>query len=145
MKFLIIHGPNLNLLGLREPDIYGTMTYSSLCSFIAEVCEAEGVEADFFQSNHEGSLIDAIHAAYHSADAIIINPGAYAHTSIAILDALKSVALPAIEVHLTDIHSREPFRHHSYTALACREMICGRGAEGYRQAVQNLKQYLMNR
>ena len=142
MKFAIINGPNLNLLGLREPELYGTGTFKALEQFILRVCEKEGVEAALFQSNHEGALIDRIQQCYGSVDGIIINPAAYSHTSIALMDALKAVSLPAVEVHLTDIQSREEFRHHSYTASACLRTFSGLGFEGYRQAILYLKGYL---
>lgn len=145
MKFAIINGPNLNLLGLREPELYGTGTFKALEQFLLRVCEKEGVEAVLFQSNHEGALVDRIQQCYGSVDGIIINPAAYSHTSIALMDALKAVSLPAVEVHLTDIQSREEFRHHSYTASACLRTFSGLGFEGYRQAILYLKEYLENK
>ena len=140
MKFLVINGPNLNLLGLREPAIYGSQNYEALLAFIRSACDAEGVGVDFFQSNHEGAIVDAIQAAYGVYDGIIINPAAYTHTSIAILDALKAVAIPAVEVHISDVDAREPFRQISYAGMACVKTIKGHGLEGYREAVLYLKE-----
>ena len=140
MKFLIINGPNLNLLGLREPDIYGKKTYSDLCEFIGEVCEGENIEYKLFQSNHEGAIVDEIQAAYGNFDAIVINPAAYTHTSVAILDALKAVGIPTAEVHLSDINAREEFRRHSYVSLVAKLTICGKGFEGYKEAILYLKE-----
>ena len=134
-KFLVINGPNLNLLGKREPGIYGGQTYEDLCAMIADYAAAHGAEAECFQSNHEGAIIDRIHAADGNYDAIIINPAAYTHYSYAILDALKAVSVPAYEVHISDIHSREPFRAVSVTAPACVGQICGLGFEGYLRAM----------
>jgi 3-dehydroquinate dehydratase-2 len=142
MKLLIINGPNLNLLGLREPDIYGSQNYSALCDYIGKTCEAEGIEYKLFQSNHEGAIVDEIQAAYGNFDGIVINPAAYTHTSVAILDALKAVAIPTAEVHLSDINAREEFRRHSYISLAAKKTICGKGFEGYREAILFLKELL---
>lgn len=142
MKLLIINGPNLNLLGLREPDIYGRQTYADLTEMLEEVCAAENIGMDIFQSNHEGVIVDTIQEAYGKYDGIIINPAAYTHTSIAILDALKAVAIPTIEVHLSDIHSREEFRNVSITGNAALKIIYGLGFEGYRRAVVEMKEYL---
>lgn len=142
MKFLVINGPNLNLLGLREPQIYGSQSYGALCAFVSEVCEGEGIEYKLFQSNHEGTIVDEIQAAYGVYDAIVINPAAYTHTSVAILDALKAVAIPTAEVHLSDVNAREEFRRHSYVSLAAKKTICGKGFEGYREAILFLKDYL---
>lgn len=142
MKFLIINGPNLNLLGLREPDIYGRQDFHALESFIRETCEREGIEAELFQSNHEGAIVDAIQGAYGRIDGIVINPAAYTHTSVAILDALKAVNIPTVEVHLTDVTKRESFRQLSYPGMACIKNYIGLGFEGYRQAVLYLKDYL---
>lgn len=141
MKFLVINGPNLNLLGLREPAIYGSRSFAALQDFIRASAADAGVEVDLFQSNHEGAIVDAIQAAYGTVDGIVINPAAYTHTSVAILDALKAVALPAVEVHLTDIQERESFRHVSYAGMACEKTFAGLGFEGYRRAVE----YLVNR
>lgn len=142
MKLLIINGPNLNLLGLREPDIYGSKNYSALCDYIGKTCEAEGIEYKLFQSNHEGAIVDEIQAAYGIFDGIVINPAAYTHTSVAILDALKAVAIPTAEVHLSDINAREEFRRHSYISIAAKKTICGKGFEGYREAILFLNELL---
>ena len=142
MKLLVINGPNMNLLGLREPGIYGKGTLADLEDFLREVGEAEDIELSFFQSNHEGTLVDEIQAAYGVFDGIVINPAAYTHTSIAILDALKAVALPAVEIHLSDVTKREDFRQISYARLACMKTYMGLGFEGYRQAILFLKEYL---
>lgn len=140
MKLLVINGPNINLLGVREKEIYGAQTYESLLDYIRQVCDQAGVEADFFQSNHEGAIVDAIQAAYGNYQGIVINPAAYTHTSVAILDALKAVSIPAVEVHLSDIYQREPFRHVSYAGMACVKSFYGLGFDGYRQAVLFLKE-----
>ena len=142
MNLLVIHGPNLNLLGLREPDIYGKRTYKDLIDMIEEICKGCGIDVTAYQSNHEGAIIDTIHEAYGKYDGIIINPGAYTHYSIAILDDLKSVAIPTIEVHLSDIHSREEFRNVSITGLAALKIIYGMGFEGYTLAIKDMKEYL---
>lgn len=142
MKLFIIHGPNLNMLGEREPSIYGSRTYQELLSYIDDYAKSKNIKTSFFQSNHEGSLVDFIQAAYEGADGIILNPGAYGHTSIAILDALKTVNLPAVEVHLSDIYHREAFRHVSYTSLGCIRTICGRGFAGYIDAIDTLADHL---
>ena len=142
MKVLILNGPNLNLLGLREPELYGKQDYAALERFIYDSAEDLGMEAEVFQSNHEGVLVDKIQAAYGTFDGIVINPAAYTHTSIAILDALKAVALPAVEVHLTDISRREAFRQVSYVGLACLKTVKGKGFAGYREALTFLKTYL---
>ena len=142
MKLLIINGPNLNLLGLREPDIYGRQDYAQLCRFVLEACQKAGVEGEVFQSNHEGAIVDRIQAAYGKFNGIVINPAAYTHTSVAILDALKAVALPAVEVHLSDVSQRESFRQISYAGMACVKTYMGLGFEGYRQAILYLKDYL---
>ena len=140
MKVLVINGPNLNMLGIREPHIYGYETYEDLKNLVKETCDELGVEVSFFQSNHEGAIVDAIQGAYNRMDAILINPAAYTHTSVAILDALKAVALPTVEVHLTDISTREAFRQFSYVSLYAHRTICGLGFEGYRQGLQFLKE-----
>ena len=142
MKLLVINGPNLNLLGLREPAIYGNRNYAALLSLIRSACEAEGIDVDFFQSNHEGAIVDAIQAAYGVYGGIVINPAAYTHTSVAILDALKAVAIPAVEVHISDVDSREPFRQVSYAGMACIKAYKGLGFDGYVEAVKFLKSYL---
>ena len=145
MKFLILNGPNMNLVGLREPAIYGSQNYDALCAFIRSACDAAGAECEIFQSNHEGALVDKIQAAYGDADGIIINPAAYTHTSVAILDALKAVSIPAVEVHLSKVDEREPFRQISYAGMACVKTYKGLGFEGYRAAVLFLKDYLAAR
>ena len=145
MKLLIINGPNLNLLGLREPEIYGKQDYAALLDFLQASAEEAGVEIDCFQSNHEGAIVDAIQAAYGVFDGIVINPAAYTHTSVAILDALKAVALPAVEVHLSDVSLREDFRQISYAGMACQKTFMGLGFEGYRQAILFLKDRLSPR
>ena len=142
MKFLVINGPNLNMLGIREPGIYGDRSFDALIAYIKDVCRRENIEVECFQSNHEGVLVDIIQSAYGNADGIVINPAAYTHTSVAILDALKAVALPAVEVHLSDINKREPFRHISYPAMACIAQIKGKGFQGYEEAILLLKDYL---
>ena len=142
MKLLIINGPNLNLLGLREPAIYGRQDYAQLCQFVLAACQEAGVEGEVFQSNHEGAIVDRIQEAYGRFDGIVINPAAYTHTSVAILDALKAVALPAVEVHLSDVSQRESFRQISYAGMACIKTYMGLGFEGYRQAILYLKDYL---
>ena len=138
MKLLIINGPNLNLLGLREPDIYGRQDYAQLCQFVLDACQEAGVEGEVFQSNHEGAIVDRIQEAYGRFDGIVINPAAYTHTSVAILDALKAVALPAVEVHLSDVSQRESFRQISYARLACEKTIMGLGFQGYVEAIRYL-------
>ena len=133
MKILVINGPNLNLLGLREPDLYGKQDYNALCDMIREKCT--GHELELFQSNHEGAIVDKIQAAYGNTDGIVINPAAYTHTSVAILDALKAVGIPTVEVHLTDIAQREDFRKHSFVSLYAEKTIKGLGFDGYMQAI----------
>ena len=139
MKFLVINGPNLNMLGIREPEIYGSGDYAALERFVKESCEAVGAEALLFQSNHEGAIVERIQQAYfEKVDGIIINPAAYTHTSIAILDALKAVGIPAVEVHLSDVSKREAFRQVSYAGLACVKTFAGHGFAGYRMAAEHL-------
>ena len=138
MKLLVINGPNLNLLGLREPDIYGHENYASLLELIESTCAQRGIQVECFQSNHEGDLVDKIQWALGEVDGIVINPAAYTHTSVAILDALKAVALPAVEVHLSDISAREAFRQHSFVSPACRKTIAGHGFQGYVEAIDYL-------
>ncbi len=142
MRFLVINGPNLNLLGVREPDIYGKQDYAALLDFLQKSAEEAGVEIRCFQSNHEGAIVDEIQAALGNCDGIVINPAAYTHTSVAILDALKAVAIPAVEVHLSDVSARESFRQISYAGMACIKTIIGLGFQGYRQAILFLKDYL---
>ena len=139
MKFLIINGPNLNLLGQREPGIYGDQSYDALCRLIAAHAEEKGASADFFQSNHEGALVDAIQQAYFDkVDGIIINPAAYTHTSVALLDAVKAVGIPTVEVHVSDPDGREEFRHTSYIRAACMATVKGHGLPGYLEALRLL-------
>ena len=138
MKILIINGPNLNLLGLREPDIYGKRTYHDLVEMIRTEAEQLGVAVEFVQSNHEGALVDAIQSAYQTADGIVINPGAYTHTSVALLDAVKAVGVPTVEVHISDPDQREEFRKVSYIRAACVASIKGHGLEGYLEALRLL-------
>ncbi len=135
MKFLVINGPNLNMLGIREPDIYGKQNFEALEQFIKDSAAEVGVDVSLFQSNHEGEIVDVIQSAYGVFDGIVINPAAYTHTSVAILDALKAVAIPTAEVHLSDINEREEFRKHSYVSMIAQKTICGLGFEGYRQAI----------
>ena len=142
MKLFVLNGPNLNMLGIREPDIYGKQDFNALIGYIHEVCQREGIEVECFQSNHEGVLVDIIQSAYGKADGIVINPAAYTHTSVAILDALKAVALPAVEVHLSDIRERESFRQISYPAMACIAQVKGKGFYGYEEAILLLKKHL---
>ena len=138
MKLLIINGPNLNMLGIREKNIYGTQTFADLEAYIWGCCEELDVECELFQSNHEGAIVDKIQQAYGVIDGIVINPAAYTHTSVAILDALKAVSIPAVEVHLSDVNAREAFRHISYAGMACEEHYIGLGFEGYRRAIEYL-------
>ena len=142
MKLLVINGPNLNFLGIREPAIYGRQDYAALVELIEQTCRELGVEVEVYQSNHEGGLVDKIQWAYGRADGIVINPAAYTHTSVAILDALKAVGLPAVEVHLSNVNAREPFRHLSYAGMACEKTIVGQGFQGYVQAIGYLKERL---
>ena len=138
MKILVLNGPNLNMLGIREPGIYGSHTYGDLCAQIQAYCMERSVDVSFFQSNHEGALVDAIQEAYGKMDGIVINPGAYTHTSIALLDALKATAIPAVEVHISDINQREEFRKISYIRSACIGTVCGKGFAGYLDAIDML-------
>ena len=142
MKFLVINGPNLNMLGLREPSIYGDRSYKALVELIETVCRDEGIQVEVFQSNHEGAIVDKIQAAYGEVDGIVINPAAYTHTSVAILDALKAVSIPAVEVHISDVSTRESFRQISYAGMACVKTYMGHGFEGYAMAIRYLKGYL---
>lgn len=142
MKFLILNGPNLNLLGLREPEIYGWDTYDDLVALVEKACREADISPVFYQSNHEGALIDAVQNARLTCDGIILNPGGYTHTSIALADALRAVGLPAVEVHISDPLQRESFRRISYTGMACLHTIRGQGIDGYRQAVLWLKDFL---
>ena len=140
MKILVLNGPNLNMLGMREPDIYGKQTYADLQALLQQVAQEEDLEITQFQSNHEGVLVDKIQEAYGNYDGIVINPAAYTHTSVAILDALKAVQLPAVEVHISNVDAREAFRQISYPGMYCEKTIKGLGFEGYRQAILYLKQ-----
>lgn len=141
MKILVINGPNINMLGIREPGIYGKNTFADLLTLLNETAQELGIHVEQFQSNHEGDIVDKIQWAYGKVDGIVINPAAYTHTSVAILDALKAVSLPAVEVHISDVDSREPFRQISYAGLACVKTIKGQGLDGYRQAIQYLKEH----
>lgn len=142
MKIKVINGPNLNMLGIREPDIYGKVNYTSLCEKIKRHAESTGVSVEFFQSNHEGDLVDAIQKAYFDGyDGIVINPGAYTHTSIAILDAVKATSIPTVEVHISKLEERESFRQISYIRKACIKSIIGEGTDGYLHAVDELVRY----
>ena len=139
MKLLVINGPNLNMLGIREPDIYGRQTYKDLVDYVNQICARKGIACEVFQSNHEGDIVDKIQAAYGNTDGIVINPAAYTHTSVAILDALKAVCIPAVEVHLSDVNARESFRHISYAGMACEKTCAGFGFEGYKMAIEYLE------
>ena len=138
MKILVINGPNLNMLGIREPDYYGKETYADLIKKIEYHCAQKGVDVELFQSNHEGDLVDKIQDAYQNVDGIVINPGAYTHTSIAILDAVKAVGIPTVEVHISKVEQREDFRKISYIRLACVKTITGHGTDGYLEAIDFL-------
>lgn len=142
MRILVLNGPNLNMLGIREPEIYGSNTYANLEKFVDDVCRENGIDYEIYQTNWEGALVDRIQEAYGKFDGIVINPAAYTHTSVAILDAVKAVAIPAVEVHLTEVNEREPFRHISYIGLAAAKTITGKGFEGYREALLWLKDNL---
>ena len=143
MKFLIINGPNLNMLGIREPRIYGSNTYQDLVEYVSDFCAQQGVETEFVQSNHEGDLVDVIQRAYFDrVDGIILNPGAYTHTSVALLDALQAVQIPAVEVHISRVEEREDFRQISYVRAACFKTITGEGFAGYTMAAQALLDHL---
>ena len=140
MKILVINGPNLNMLGIREPDIYGKNTYNVLCELFTDYATKKGVEVKLFQSNHEGALVDEIQAAYGIFDGIVINPAAYTHTSVAILDAVKSVGIPTVEVHISAVETREDFRQVSFVRKACIKTITGLGFDGYLRAIDTLTQ-----
>lgn len=139
MNILVINGPNLNMLGIREPGIYGSDSYEDLCNLIQKKCDSEGISVEFYQSNHEGSIVDKIQEAYGKVDGIVMNPGAYTHTSVAILDALKAVSIPTVEVHISDVDAREEFRQRSYVSLAAVQTIKGHGFNGYLEAIDTLK------
>ncbi len=145
MKILVINGPNINFLGIREPDIYGKNTFRDLLQLLDKTAQELGLEIEQYQSNHEGDLVDKIQWAYGKVDGIVINPAAYTHTSVAILDALKAVGLPAVEVHISDVDSREAFRQVSYAGLACCKTIKGHGLEGYREAIVYLNNQLSHK
>lgn len=141
MKILVLNGPNINMLGIREPGIYGSETFSDLLDLIQQTAREENLEIQQYQSNHEGDLVDQIQLAYGKFDGIVINPAAYTHTSVAILDALKAVRIPAVEVHISDVDSREPFRQVSYAGMACVHTIKGHGLKGYKEAILYLKEH----
>lgn len=140
MNILVINGPNLNMLGIREPGIYGSDSYEDLCDLIRGKCDREGIAVEFYQSNHEGSIVDKIQEAYGKVDGIVINPGAYTHKSVAILDALKAVSIPTVEVHISDVDAREEFRQRSYVSLVAVQTIKGHGFHGYLEAIDTLKE-----
>ena len=142
MKILVINGPNLNMLGIREPDIYGKTTYKGLVKMIEDYANEKGILVETYQSNHEGDLVDKIQDSYNNFDGIVINPGAYTHTSVAILDAVKAVGIPTVEVHISEVSQREEFRSISYIRLACINTICGHGINGYLEAIDYLLDYL---
>lgn len=142
MKIMVINGSNLNMLGIREPDIYGSTTYKGLIKMIEDHCQEKNIDVETYQSNHEGDLVDKIQSAYGNCDGIVINPGAYTHTSIAILDAVKAVQIPTVEVHISQVDEREPFRSISYIRSACIHTICGHGTAGYVEAIDYLAEHL---
>jgi len=143
LKILVINGPNLNMLGIREPKLYGTGTYEALCDKIRTYCAQKGIDVDFYQSNHEGALVDRIQAAYQDGtEGIVINPAAYTHTSIALLDAVKAVGIPTVEVHISKVEEREDFRQVSYVRAACLATITGHGTDGYTEAMDLLIDHL---
>ena len=139
MNILVINGPNINMLGIREPGIYGKQTFADLLALLDKTAQDENLHIEQFQSNHEGAIVDTIQEALGKFDGIVINPAAYTHTSVAILDALKAVSIPAVEVHISDVDSREPFRQISYAGMYCEKTIKGQGIDGYRQAILYLK------
>ena len=138
MKILVINGPNINMLGIREPQIYGKENYKTLCDSIVNHASEKGIDVELYQSNHEGDIVDKIQAAYGVFDGIVINPGAYTHTSIAILDAVKAVGIPTVEVHISDVSAREDFRQISYIRMACFKTISGKGTDGYLEAIDEI-------
>ena len=140
MKILVLNGPNLNMLGIREPDLYGKASYSALVDMVERYCAERKIECECYQSNHEGDLVDRIQAAYGNTDGIVFNPGAYTHTSVALLDALKAVQIPTVEVHISDVSSREEFRQISYVRLACFATITGHGLDGYLEAIDLIRE-----
>lgn len=139
MRILVLNGPNINMLGIREPGIYGNDSFETLCNTVREYAENNGIDVKLYQSNHEGALVDEIQNAYGVFDGIVFNPGAYTHTSIALLDALKAVGIPTVEVHISDVAKREDFRQISYIRAACVKTICGHGIKGYTEAIKFLK------
>lgn len=145
MKILVINGPNINMLGIREPGIYGTQNYASLIKLIEDTAKEAGIDVECFQSNHEGAIVDKIQEAYNVFDGIVINPAAYTHTSVAILDALKAVSIPAVEVHISDVNKRDEFRQISYAGMACIKAYIGLGLNGYKEALLFLKEYLKDK
>lgn len=138
MKILVINGPNINMLGIREPGVYGKQTFSDLLELLKKTAEEYTISVDQYQSNHEGCIVDKIQEAYGKYDGIVINPAGYTHTSVAILDALKAVSIPAVEVHISDVDSRETFRQISYAGMACKHTVKGQGINGYKQAIEYL-------
>ena len=142
MKLLVMNGPNLNMLGIREPAHYGKATYADLCDMVFRYCEQKGIEVEIYQSNHEGDLVEKIQQAYGKVDGIVMNPAAYTHTSVALLDALKAVSIPCVEVHISDVSKREDFRQISYVRAACLKTISGKGIEGYIEAIEYLLEVL---
>ena len=140
MKILVINGPNINMVGIREPGVYGKQTFADLLDLLQDTAKELDITVEQYQSNHEGDLVDKIQAAYGNTDAIVINPAAYTHTSVAILDALKAVSIPAVEVHISDVAAREDFRQISYAGMACEKTIKGQGLDGYSQAIVYLKE-----
>lgn len=142
MKLLVINGPNINMLGIREKNIYGSETFDALLNMIEDHCNSHGIDCECFQSNHEGAIVDKIQSVYNKVDGIVINPAAYTHTSVAILDALKAVSIPTVEVHISDITQREAFRQHSYISLVAKKTIAGKGFAGYIEAIDYLKELL---
>jgi 3-dehydroquinate dehydratase-2 len=140
MKFLVLNGPNLNMLGIREPELYGSESFDALCRRLTAYAEQYGVQIEQYQSNHEGDLVDKIQAAYGNTDGIVLNPAAYTHTSVALLDALKAASIPAVEVHISDVSSREDFRQISFVRAACEKTISGHGLDGYFEALDYLRQ-----
>lgn len=138
MKILVLNGPNLNMLGIREPDVYGKETYKDLCDLITDFASNKGIEVEIYQSNHEGDLVDKIQSVYKKADGIVINPAAYTHTSVALLDALKAVGIPTVEVHISDVSAREDFRQISFVRQYCKATITGHGFQGYLEAIELL-------
>lgn len=145
MKILVINGPNINMLGIREPDIYGRETFADLCKKIEDYAKQKKIEVELFQSNHEGDLVDKIQSAYKKFDGIVINPGAYTHTSVALLDAVKAVGIPTVEVHISDVSAREDFRRISYIRLAAKATVSGLGTDGYLRAIDILEKKEDNR